>query len=389
MQMCQELRWSRRNVFSARALGAAAGGLLGALFPDESGPAEDDRTLSHWCFARRAMACEFSVYLPGTAPNPAAAAEGALSEIEEMEGLLSVYRESSALSQLNRNAADEPVRTDPRLHALLVRAAELTRQTQGAFDVATGALIRAWGFLRGPRRVPSETERAEALSRCGMQHVRLEKDGLTVRFDVRGLEINLGSIGKGYAIDRAVARMRDAFRIEAALIQGGSSSLYGLGSPAGDGRGWMIGIQDPYDRRRCVATVWLRDRALGTSSISNQYFEVGGRRYGHILDPRSGMPAEELASASALAGDAATADALATAFFVMGLDKTAAFCQDHPDVGAVLVRKVSPAGDVGGGPRVVTFNLSRSDVEVQHGGDEPKRSSPSGGGAANGREDHA
>jgi len=334
-------------------------------------PGGDDRRMAYWCVARRAMACEFSVLLPPTTPGAMAVAEAALDEIDAMEALLSVYRSDSAVSYLNQYAADGPVRVDDRLFRLLKRSARLTEQTGGAFDVSAGALIRASGFVVGPRRLLGTAERRAALARTGMHLVEFDDRKGTVRHRAKGVELNLGSIGKGYAIDRAIRRMREGFGIDVALIQGGLSSTYGLGSPAGDGRGWLVGIQNPFDPGRRLATVRLRDRALGTSGSANQYFEVNGRRYGHVLDPRTGRPAEELAAASVLAPDGATADALATALLVMGLDKAADFCQNHPAIAALLVLKREPAGRANLLPPVATFNLPPEDVNLRPGQDPP------------------
>ncbi len=319
------------------------------------------------------MACEFSVYVPPLTPGGLDAAQAGLDEIEAMEALLTVYNAASPMSYVNQHAGRGPVRVDARMFSLLERSAEITRKTEGAFDVSAGALVRAWGFLHGPKRVPNPTELQAALACTGMAHVELDKQESTVRYHRPGLEINLGSIGKGYAIDRAVRRMRDEFGVTCVLMQGGLSSVYAAGSPihgrdAGATDGWLVGIQDPYDAARRVGTVRLRDRALGTSGSAQQYFEAAGRRYGHVLDPRTGMPADDLASASVIARDAAEADALATALFVMGLDKAADFCDHHRDVGAVLVlkrgdrrgRRTARSRDL---PSVVTLNLPREDWE--------------------------
>jgi len=357
---------------TARGLGASAGGLLGALLPDPPAAGFDrEALLSTVCFSRRAMACEFSVFLPPTAEQGMAAAEAALDEIRQTEELLTVYSAGSAMSYVNRHAADGPVRVDERVYELLERSAVLTRQTGGAFDVSAGALIRAWGLLKGPKRLPSEPQRLAALGRSGMRHVELDPGNRTVRYRAAGLQINPGSIGKGYAIDRAIRRMREVFDIQCALMQGGLSSLYGLGSPADDDRGWLVGIQNPYDATRRLATVRLRNRALGTSGASRQYFEADGRRFGHVLDPRTGWPADSLASASVLAHDAATADALATGLFVLGLDKAADFCQNHPEFAALLVLKPGDPGGTSIKPQVVTFNLSEPDVNLDPRDDPP------------------
>ena len=310
------------------------------------------------------MACNFSIYIPPTQPDPVAVGEAALAEISEMEDLLTVYRGDSPMCQVNATAFDGPVRVDARMFAVLARAAELHAMTDGAFDITAGALIKAWGFFRGPRRVPSPAEQAEALARTGMQHVRLDPEAMTVRFDVPGLEFNLGAIGKGYAIDRAIARIRREFNVTCALMQGGSSSVYALGAPDADPRGWLVGIDHPYDRDLRIATVRLRDRAMGTTGTDNQYFEYAGRRYGHVIDPRKGEPADELASVTVLAPDAATADALSTALFVMGLDKARDFCHDHPEISAILVLKPGPDAGSRAAPGVVTLNLSPLDVTI-------------------------
>jgi thiamine biosynthesis lipoprotein len=322
----------------------------------------DDRSIAHCTVARRAMGCDFAIHFNPLVRDPVVVADGAFGEIERIEDVLSIYRPDSQMSNVNREAFDRSFRIDAFLFELLERAAELTEQTQGAIDVATGAMIKAWGFVDRRPRVPTAVEHAAVMRCCGMRHVLLDRAQMAVRYAVPGLEVNLGSIGKGYAVDHAVRWMRQEFGIECALIGGGSSSFYGIGSLWGDD-GWLVGIEDPSDPARTVATVRLNDRALGTSNASNQYFEVGGRRYGHLLDPRTGWPADQVAGASALAADAATADALATAFFVMGLDKTAEFCHNHPDIAAVIVKDAPGRGNA----RVVTFNLSPHEVKIDAG----------------------
>ena len=136
-----------------------------------------------------------------------------------------------------------------------------------------------------------------------------------------------------------------------------------------DDRGWLVGIENPFDPPRRLARVRLRNRALGTAGAAHQYVEVNGRRYGHILDPRTGWPADGLGSVSVLAGDSATADALSTALFVMGLDMAAEFCQNHPEIAALLVLQADPSGGPGGQPRVATFNLPPEDVDLKPGDD--------------------
>jgi thiamine biosynthesis lipoprotein len=282
--------------------------------------------------ARRAMACEFSVVLPGSGRDALPHALAALDEVDRVEQRLSVYRGESDLSLVNRAACQGRVDLDPELASLLRHAGSLHDRTRGAFDPASGALVRAWGFAGGARRVPTDVERAAARAASGWRHVHLDEAG-GIWFDTPGLELNLGAIGKGYAIDRALERLRKG-GVACALVQGGRSSLRALGEPPG---GWPVAIGDPRHPGATVARLRLRERALGTTAADNQFLEAHGRRYGHVLDPRTAWPAEALLGASATAPSATEADALSTAFFVMGIAATRAFCDEHAAIGAVLV----------------------------------------------------
>ena len=304
---------------------------LGAIFA----PAFD--SAPEVTVARRAMACEFSVTFPGACRGAVEAGCAALDTVERLERALSVYREDSDLSFLNREAARAPVPVGAEIFGLLRASVSLSAATEGAFDAATGALVAAWGFLRGPKRVPCEAGRAAALAASGSRYVVFDERERTVRYTRPGVAFNLGAIGKGFAIDRALDRLRAEYGMRAALMQGGQSSLKGIGAPAGQPRGWPVDIADPARPRHAVARVWLRDRALGTSGTANQFFVWNGKRYGHVLDPRTGWPAEAMLSASAVARTAMEADALSTAFFVMGVEGTRRFCKQHPEIGALLV----------------------------------------------------
>lgn len=283
------------------------------------------------------MATTFEVVLPYGTPEATSLAGAVFDVIDRLEDQLTVYREHSEVSRLNRRAHLEVVPVERGLFELLSLSAQLNRDTAGAFDVTAGALSIAWGFHRGPRRVPADAERAEALRRVGSQHLQLDREAETVRFLCPGLAINLGSIGKGYALDRAALLMREERGVASALLHGGTSSVLALGSEPGSRHGWRVGVRHPWDPERRLATVRLRDRALGTSAATFQYLEHEGRKLGHILDPRTGWPAVGMASATAIAPTAALADALATAFFILGVDQARAYCEQHPEVGAVLL----------------------------------------------------
>jgi FAD:protein FMN transferase len=328
---------NRRELLDPRALAQAAGQILAVCQePVPAGPPRVDLPpLSR--FGRRAMATQFEIALPFGTPNALEAAEEGLDLIDRLEAQLTVFRADSDVCRINQHAAIGPLPVEPQLFALYRLAERIHGETDGAYDIAVGALIRAWGFHRRQGRVPNAEERAEVLMRCGMRRVVLDADQGTVQFRKHGVEINLGSIGKGYALDRVARVLRAEWSIHGALLHGGTSSVMGMGTPPRSPRGWPIGLGHPEANERRLGVVWLRDRALGTSSATFQHLTHEGRKLGHILDPRTGWPAEQVASASAIAPTAAEADALATAFFVLGVDATRLYCQNHPHVAAVLL----------------------------------------------------
>jgi thiamine biosynthesis lipoprotein len=344
----------RRAFLDPRHLARSAG-QVAALLHEPAAPSCVPQEIALCRFARAAMATQFEVILPFGTPAAMELAEQALDEIDCLEAQLTVFREHSEVSRLNRLAADGPVTLEERLYSLLVRAARLTHDTEGAFDVTTGALTKAWGFYRRQGRVPSAEERSYVLERVGMHHVELDDQRRSVRYLRRGLEINLGSIGKGYALDCAGELLRRD-GVSAGLIHGGHSSILAIGRDPTDGRGWAVGVRHPWQPERRLAVMRLRDRALGTSAATFQHLEYNGRKLGHILDPRSGWPAEGMACATAVAPTAAQADALATAFFILGVDRTTAYCQAHPEVGALLL----PAAE----SVPVTINLDPDSVAL-------------------------
>ncbi|MGC4002024.1 MAG: FAD:protein FMN transferase [Pirellulales bacterium] len=212
------------------------------------------------------------------------------------------------------------------------------RATDGAYDPTSGPSSCALGFTRCAGRMPTDGEIAAVLEHVGMRHVELNADDRTIRFLKPGVALNLGSIGKGYALDRAGEILR-AHAITDGLLHGGNSSVLALGShpEAFDGvGGWWIGVRDPWRPDVRLGEVRVRDRAAGTSGAAVQYFIHGGKRYGHILDPRTGRPAEGILSTTVLAPTAAEADALSTAFYVMGVEAAAAYLEARPEVTALL-----------------------------------------------------
>ena len=305
---------------------------------------------------RDAMACRFEiVFNAGDVADDTALAVDCLDLVEEIESRISVYRETSGLALLNARAAEGWQPVDADLFELISLARDLHDRTGGAFDMAAGALVRTWGFLRRQGRTPTSAELARAREASGMRWVEIDPEGRRVRFTRPGVELNPGAIGKGWALDRVVGRLADA-GVAHALVHGGSSSVraigaHGLGLP--DRRGWPVGIRHPLRPGRRLATVHLRDRALGTSGSGTQFFIDRGRKLGHILDPRSGVPAEGVLSATVIAPTAAEADSLSTALYVLGPAGLARIAPAGGPVAAVLVLPGTAAGTV----RMVTANL--------------------------------
>lgn len=286
---------------------------------------------------RRAMACEFAVRYHDADRHLAGSMLAAFDEIEAVEDRLTIYRDESEVVELNRSAAESEVAVSDELFALLQLAEKLHHETDGAFDITGTPLSRVWGFFKRAGRLPSEEEIGAALTCVGMRHVKLAAADKHVGFTQPGVEINFNAMGKGYALDRAAA-MLAAHGARDYLWHGGRSSILARGRNHGDDREcWSIGLQDPLRPQTRLGEFHLRNRAIGTSGGGTQFFECEGRRYSHILDPRSGWPVEGMYTATVMAASAAEADALSTAAFVLGPTGAAKLCQRRPDIGVVLV----------------------------------------------------
>jgi thiamine biosynthesis lipoprotein len=267
--------------------------------------------------ARNAMATRFEIVLMGEAPSRLrAAGEEALAEVDRLEARLSLYRPTSEIARVNARAAFEPVRVSPAVFRLLEYARQLHGETGGAFDIAIAPLVRCWGFMNNSGRVPDAAQLEQARQQSGMEHVTLDSESVSVRFDREGVMIDLGAIGKGYAIDRAADVLRDA-GVMRALLHGGTSTVYGIGAPP-DAEGWKVAIAGSPDESRTIATVLLRDSALSVSAVWARSFEADGKKYGHVIDPRTGHPVNNAVLAAVALPSATETDALSTALLVRG-----------------------------------------------------------------------
>jgi thiamine biosynthesis lipoprotein len=285
----------------------------------------------------RVMACDFSVIMnPGPTEQIEAAGE-ALEIVNAIESWLSIYRDSSELSVVNRTAGESAVHIRRELFELLQKAFEIHLRTGGAFDMATGSLTRLWRTCRREHRIPLQAEIDVALQIAGLENVHLQSESQSVAFRQPGIVLDPGAIGKGYALDEACDWLqKHAHGPSSFLLHGGHSSLIGHGEHNGH-PGWPVGIGNPLFTEKRLGTLLLCDRAMATSGSNIQFFRHEGKRYGHILDPRTGWPVEGMLSVTVLAPSAAVADALSTAFFVMGVEKARLCCENWPEVGAILL----------------------------------------------------
>ena len=313
-------------------------------------------------YSKNPMACEFEfLFNLHQYTQAGMATADAFAMIDKIEDQMTVYCDHSEVSRLNQMATSSDVVVEQRLFELLTLALKLHQETGGAFDITSGSLTKLWQFDRRSGSIPDDESIQSLVGSVGSQHIKLDSSTRSVRFERSGVSINLGGIGKGHAIDRVAKRFLD-LGINDFVIHGGQSSVLAHGSSteldsSGDSEtkpgGWKIGLSHPSLPNVRLAEVTLCDQALGTSGTGRQGFFHKGKRYGHIIDPRSGWPSSHILSSTVITDSAAQADALATGFFVMQPTEVAAFCDEHPEVAAILVLP----GDKGGAVKIETFNL--------------------------------
>ena len=268
-----------------------------------------------------------------------AAVDSALDEARRLDDLLSNYKADSEWSQVNRHAAEGPMRVSPELFELLSACVEYSRESEGAFDITVGPLMKVWGFYKGTGHLPHRAEVMAALTRVGYRHIHLDAKAQTVWFDKSGVEIDPGGIGKGYAVDRMVDVLKQkGFRN--ALVAGSGSSIYGMGAPPSQPKGWAVDIKDPWDQSKTATEIFLKDMSMSTSGSYEKFFRAEGKIYAHIMDPRTGYPARGSVAVSVIAPRTIDSEAWAKPYFVNGRQWAARhkprdfrvyFCEDRTD----------------------------------------------------------
>ena len=264
------------------------------------------------------------------------AINAAFDEFRAVDKLLSIHRPDSELAALNKAAAKNPVIASAELFAALQTAQALSQQTEGAFDPTIRPLADLWGFIKKEGyRLPTTAELDTVLPRVGWQKVRLVAARSTVRFTAPGVSIDPGGFGKGLAVDRAIARL-EALGINNAMVKAGGD-LRVIGLPPGHDH-WLISIEDPKKHGKRTA-IHLRGGALSTSGNYENFFMANGQRYSHLLDPRTGLPVQEVASCTVTAPTCIQSDALATACFILGLKKSMALFGNKLGIRFIIEKK--------------------------------------------------
>ena len=285
--------------------------------------------------ACHAMATRFEIVLTNGDPvRLRAAAEEALEEIVRWEAALSLYRPESDIARVNAGAAAAPIRVRPQVFRLLQQARELSRISADAFDPTVGPLVKAWGFMGGNGKVPDSSLIEEARQRVGWNSIELIEADQSVRFLRPGMMLDLGAIGKGFALDQAAELLKDA-GVTSALLHGGTSSVVAIGTPSGR-PGWRVALPLVGDHAFSEDHVDLVDQSLSVSGVHGKAFLDGDRLLGHVLDPRIGQPVEGARMAAVILPSATESDALSTALLVLGKEGVG-FLSMHRSEGRFLV----------------------------------------------------
>jgi len=264
-----------------------------------------------------------------------ACVEAAFSQLKRVDELMSDYKSDSQLSQVNRDAFKEPVHVDDDLFEVLDIAVEYSGQTDGAFDVTVGPVVKLWREAEETGALPPEEDIAQAGSKVGFEKLILDRENKTVRFKVDGMRLDLGGIAKGYAIDLAIEAMQKAGAIGGLVDVGGDVRCFG--PPSDSKESWLVGLQDPSVENQLLLVLKLRGVAVATSGGYRRFAEIDGKKYSHIINPQASSAADELVSVSIVARTATAADALATAVSVMGREKGLALVESLAQTEAILV----------------------------------------------------
>lgn len=258
----------------------------------------------------------------------------AVGEITRIEHLISSWDSHSQTSEINRNAGIKPVRVDPELFSLIDRAIGISKLTDGAFDISYASMDKIWKFDGSMKEMPSEEAITASVAKVGYQNIMLDKANSTVFLKLPGMKIGFGAIGKGYSADKAKALLMSKGVPAGIINASGDMNTWGK-QP--DGEDWKIAITNPLNKNKVFAILPLKEGAVVTSGNYEKYVTFNGKRYSHIIDPKTGYPASGIISATVFASKAELADALATAVFVMGTEVGINRINQLPGVECIII----------------------------------------------------
>ncbi|RFM37067.1 FAD:protein FMN transferase [Chitinophaga silvisoli] len=252
----------------------------------------------------------------------------AVQEIQRIETLLTEFNDTSITAQINTNAGVYPVKVPPEVFQLIQRCQHLSKITQGAFDISSGALKQLWKFKERGFHWPAASQIATALANTGYQHIQLQDE--QVFLSKQGMAIGFGAIGKGYAADKAKALLQAQGVSSGVINASGDLSTWGP-------EPWKVGIANPDNSREMLFWLPVKNAAVATSGNYEQYVEKDGIRYSHNIDPRKGLPVPYIKSVTVISPSAELSDALATAVTVMGTKAGMDLVNQLPDVHCILI----------------------------------------------------
>ena len=280
------------------------------------------------------MGTRFEITLVGTQEVANQYLNAAQGEIERIERLISSWDANSQTAEINRQAGIKPVKVAKELYDLIARSIEISKITQGAFDISYAALDPVWFFDGRMKAVPSESERLKSVQNIGFKDLVLNAKEQTVYLPKKGMKIGFGAIGKGYAAD-ATKKLMKSLGVSSGIINA-SGDLTSWGKKP-DGTDWQVGISNPENPAKVFSWFPLRDAAVATSGNYEKYVTLEGKQYSHIMDPRTGMPVSGIKSVTVFAPKAELADAFATAVFIMGIDTGIDTISQLPGMSCIIV----------------------------------------------------
>lgn len=258
----------------------------------------------------------------------------AVDEITRIEQLISSWDQKSQTSEINRHAGIKPVKVDLELYQLIERAIGISKLSDGAFDISYASMDRIWKFDGSMTKIPSEEAIKQSVSKVGYQKIKLNPSDTTVFLTEEGMKIGFGAIGKGYAADQAKALL-DQLGVKGGIINAsGDMNTWGKQTNGDD---WKVAITNPLNKDKAIALFPLSNSAVVTSGDYEKYIELEGKKFAHIVDPRTGYPTSGIISATVFAPKAELADALATSIFVMGITAGIDRINQLPNIECIII----------------------------------------------------